>query len=108
MAIAGDVQIKVNSTVLRDKADAVTKSIKQMQEQYDQLEQIVNKTSYYWIGEAGDMHRETYNEQKPKIEEMLKRLKEHPVDLVAIAQMYENVESELQSIAAELPGDIID
>ena len=52
MAIAGDVQIKVNSTVLRDKADAVTKSIKQMQEQYDQLEQIVNKTSYYWIGEA--------------------------------------------------------
>ena len=54
------------------------------------------------------MHRETYNEQKPKIEEMLKRLKEHPVDLVTIAQMYENVESELQSIAAELPGDIID
>ena len=107
MAIAGEVRIKVDSTVLRDKADAVRKSINLMEEQFMQLEQLVNKTSYYWIGEAGDMHRKTYKDQKQNIEDMLKRLKEHPADLVAIALNYEETEAQLQSLAAELPGDII-
>ena len=53
------------------------------------------------------MHRNIYKEQKAQVEEMLKRLREHPADLTAIAQTYENVESQLQSLAAELPGDII-
>lgn len=107
MPITGDVHIKVNSTVLNTKAQAVSKSIKNMANCFEQLEMIINRTSYYWIGEAGDMHRRIYKEQKPQIEEMMKRLKEHPVDLMTIAQTYESTEAAVQSIAAELPGDII-
>lgn len=107
MAITGEVQVKVNPAVLYEKAQSVSKSITSMVSYFEQLERIVNRTSYYWIGEAGDLHRNIYQEQKPQIEEMIKRLKEHPADLMAIAQTYDNVEAAVKSIAAELPGDII-
>lgn len=107
MPILGDVHIKVNSAVLNSKAQAVSDSIKSMADCFEQLETIINRTSYYWIGEAGDMHRNIYKEQKFQVDEMMKRLKEHPVDLMAIAHTYELTESMVQSMAAELPGDII-
>lgn len=107
MAITGEIHIKVNSAVLNNKAQSVSKSIANMSNCFEQLETIINRTSYYWIGEAGDMHRKLYQAQKPQIEEMIKRLTEHPNDLVAIAQTYETVESAVQSLAVELPGDVI-
>lgn len=107
MSIIGDVHIKVNSAVLNAKAQSVSASIRNMADCFEQLETIINRTSYYWIGEAGDMHRNMYKEQKSQIDEMMKRLKEHPDDLVTIAQSYESAESAVQSMASELPGDII-
>lgn len=107
MAITGDVHIKVDSAVLRDKAASVSKSIASMSGSLEQLESIISRTSSYWIGEAGDMHRKIYMDQRPLLEEMMKRLKEHPTDLLAIAQTYDTVEAAVQEIASELPGDII-
>lgn len=107
MAIIGDIQVKVNSAVLIEKAQSVSESITSMANYFGQLEKIVNRTSYYWTGEAGDLHRNIYQEQKTQIEEMMKRLKEHPVDLMAMAQTYDNAEAAVRSVAAELPGDII-
>ncbi len=107
MAITGDVRVKVNSAVLNSKAQAVSNSIGKMQQCFDQLETIIKRTSYYWIGEAGDLHRKIYQEQQPQIEEMMKRLKEHPRDLVTMAQTYDAAEVQIQAMAAELPGDVI-
>lgn len=107
MAIVGETTIKVNTQVLVDKASEATKSISQMETCFENLQAIINRTSYYWIGEAGDKHRKLYNDQKENIEEMLKRLKEHPRDLVAIAQNYDTTEVALQELANELPGDVI-
>lgn len=107
MAITGTVQIKVNSAVLNDKAQAVSRQIKTMENCFEQLDTIVNRTGYYWIGEAGDRQRTLYKEQRPQIEEMMRRLKEHPTDLMTIAQNYETVESQVQSMAVELPNDVI-
>lgn len=107
MAIAGDVQIKVDSAALLEKAGLVRTNILNMEKCFDNLEQIVTRTSYYWIGEAGEMHRNIYREQMPKVDEMLKRLKEHPADLEGIARTYESAESQIQSYAEELPGNII-
>jgi len=108
MAITGSVQIKVNTSVLNSKAQDVSRSIKNMSDCFERLETIVNRTSYYWIGEAGDTQRKMYREQKPRIDEMMRRLKEHPRDLMEIARTYESVEAEVASIAAELPADVID
>lgn len=107
MAIIGDVQVKVNPAVLIEKAQSVSKNITSMANYFEQLNKIVSRTSYYWIGEAGELHRNIYQEQKMRIEEMIKRLKEHPADLMAMAQTYDNAEAAVRSIASELPGDII-
>lgn len=107
MAITGTVQIKVNPAVLNDKAQTVSKQIRNMENCFEQLDMIVNRTAYYWIGEGGDKHRMLYKQQRPQIEEMMRRLKEHPDDLLAIAQKYEMAESSVQSMAAELPDDVI-
>lgn len=107
MAIIGEVQVKVNPAVLNEKAQSVSKSIRSMEDSFEQLERIISRTSYYWIGEAGDLHRRIYQENKPKIEEMMKRLKEHPVDLMNMAQIYNSVEAAVRSTVSELPEDVI-
>lgn len=107
MAITGTVRMKVNSAVLNDKAQVVLRQIKSMENCFERLDTIVNKTRGYWMGEAADRQRMLYQEQRPQIEEMMRRLKEHPADLMAIAQNYEAAESQVQSIAAELPNDVI-
>lgn len=107
MAITGNVEIKVNTMVLNNKAQAVSKSIANMVNCFENLEIIINRTNYYWIGEAGDSHRRLYRTLKPKIDEMMKRLKEHPADLLAISQRYEKTEAEVQAVSAELPTDVI-
>ena len=108
MAIIGDVHIKVSTDILNDKAQTVSKSISNMANCFEDLERIVNRTSYYWIGEAGDLHRKLYQEQKSKVEEMLKRLKEHPKDLAAIAQNYQAAEMKVTQVANALSGDVIE
>lgn len=107
MAIMGNVEIKVSTAALASKAQTVSKSVTNMANCFENLGRIIDRTSYYWIGEAGETHRRIYREQKPKIDEMMKRLKEHPADLLTISQTYESAESEVQAIAAELPADVI-
>ena len=53
------------------------------------------------------MHRTIYQNQKLHIEEMMKRLKEHPADLIVIAQTYIEAEERAESLASGLPGDVI-
>lgn len=108
MSIVGDVQIRVTPVKLREKAATVTTNINAMQNCFDELEQIINRTSYYWIGEAGDMHRQMYQEQKDAVVEMMKRLNEHPRDLVTIAGQYEVTEQEVAAIGESLSGDVIE
>ena len=107
MAITGEVYIKVDTAVLVSTADAASKSIRNMKECFEQLETIISRTSHYWIGEAGDLHRKIYQGQKPQIEEMMKRLEEHPADLLTIAGVYVPTEITAESIAESLPNNPI-
>ncbi|MCQ2498904.1 MAG: WXG100 family type VII secretion target [Lachnospiraceae bacterium] len=108
MAIIGNVQIKVTPQALEEKAAAVTSNINAMQTCFDELEQIINRTGYYWIGNAGDMHRQMYMKQKDAVVEMMRRLSEHPRDLLTIAGQYEVVEQEVRAIGESLSGDVIE
>lgn len=108
MAIGGDIFIKVKPEVLVEKAHEVSASIRKMANCFDDLERIINRTSYYWIGEAGDMHRKLYQVQRENVDEMMRRLKEHPEDLLTISQNYVQTERAVEAIANELSGDVIE
>lgn len=107
MAIQGGVELLVTPEVLNAKANEVERNIRNMKQRFDAMDTLIKKSSSYWIGEAGDMHRQNYESQVSGIEEMLEVLSQHPQDLRAIAQAYTNVELENTSIAQELPGDLL-
>ena len=54
------------------------------------------------------MHRKLYQEQKENVDEMMRRLKEHPQDLLTIAQNYVQTETSVEEIANQLSGDVIE
>ena len=108
VAIIGEVRVKVSTEVLRDKAQNVTNSIKNMGNCFSELESIINRTVYYWIGDAAEQHRRIYREQRESIDEMMKRLKEHPQDLLTISQNYDLAEKQTAEMINRLPGNIIE
>lgn len=104
---SSNVSLKVTPEILTAKSTEVSNKVRSMKEHLDELKRLVDKTKSYWIGEAGDKHRKMYEDLLPDIEEILKRLGEHPVDLVTIAQQYTDVELKIQEEISALPSDVI-
>lgn len=107
MAISGQVTLKVTPEQLRTKAQETKSNIAKLTNSFDTISNIIANTKNYWIGEAGDLHRKLYTDEKEHIQEMFARLNEHPVDLEQIALNYIGVEAKVEALAQELPGDII-
>lgn len=102
----GVIILKETPEQLKEKADQVSQEIRAMTDAFGELAAVISRTSHYWIGEAGDHYRTLYTENKEEMEEMLKRLGEHPGRLLQKAQIREQEEqSETRSVP--LPGDII-
>lgn len=99
--------LTVDPEVLRQKSVTTAEKISKMKKAFEELGVTVNKTNHYWIGEAGDAHREFFNSTKPEIEEIIKRLLEHSRELGEMAAVYSNVESEVAQISEDLPSDVI-
>ena len=97
----------VEPDVLRQKASAAERKIREMQQAFEAMEATINRTNGYWLGEAGDAHREYFSKKKPEVEEMFQRLKEHVRDLNQMASVYSNVEKEVTALASDLPADVI-
>ena len=105
--LASGVHIKVSTDVLNNKAVEAAKEIEGVKRDFDTLKQTVKSSSSYWIGEAGDLHRRLFEDQSDDIDEIIKRLSEHPADLQQIAGVYASTEAEVQAISGELPTDVL-
>lgn len=99
--------LKVDPEVMRQKSVTVGNKITKMKRAFEELEVTVNKTNNYWIGEAGDAHREYFQSSKPEIEEMFQRLSEHSRELAEMAATYSTAEQEVTQLAEDLPFDVI-
>lgn len=99
--------LTVDPEVMRQKSVTTGSKINEMKKAFEALEVTVNRTNNYWIGEAGDAHREFFNSSKPEIEEMFQRLSEHARELGEMAATYSNTEREVTQISEELPFDVI-
>lgn len=103
----GDVQLKVKTQDLQARAVSITTNVTAIKNEFRNIEQIINKTSGYWQGSGGDRYRAVYNTYKDNIDEIVKRFGEYAVDLNKIAQVYEQTEQQIESIASDLPDDVI-
>lgn len=106
MALEG--HITVDTEQLRTQSGEVRNQLNTMTSRFERLKELVNGTSSYWIGDAGDAHRKQYMKRISQIEEMLARYMEHVTDIEKIAGIYERTEKAANETASDLPGSILD
>lgn len=105
--MAVDFQMKVSTEVLRAQSKKVQEYVTAMQKDFDGMRKVINGSTKYWIGDASDQHRAMLEKNEESISEILKRLKEHPIDLEKMAGVYEATEELNEQLASELPADVI-
>lgn len=102
-----DASIKVDSALMMAKAEEVSLCIIKLSDTFNEINEIINRTTSYWIGPGGDKYRSVYQKRKEAVEEILVRLKEHPQELRLMANNYEEVESRISEQNSQLKVDYI-
>jgi WXG100 family type VII secretion target len=103
----GSVTLKVTPEVLHTKAEVVNTKVSSMTKEFGKMNTLIARSNSYWVGKAGEVHRKTYQEKQPDIEEIFKRLSEHVTELHQMATVYMNAEKTIKEVAEALPNDII-
>lgn len=100
--------IKVTPEDLINKGLELQNIVNALTLQLDEVKNLVDATRNYWIGTAGDAIRDEYTKMNAEVQETLKRLGEHPVDLQIMAGVYKKHDVEALQKAEALPGGILE
>lgn len=95
--------LKVTPEEMVSAASELSGYVSNMNECFNQMKNTMSQTANYWVGEAGDAHRQLYQEQVAKTEEIIARYTEHVRDLNAMAGVYDEAEKQAEAKAEELP-----
>lgn len=106
--IGSGIEIVVEDQVLERKADEFTKAITAMDQAFEGIRSMVNETSGYWEGEAGDSCRSMFFEEQEEILRIIERLRDHPAHLLQIAGLVKSNEQRLTEASAGLPTAPLD
>lgn len=101
------IVLKVKPEVLKSKADSISSSIGTIEKELNEIGRTILGTKKYWEGDASDMHQKYYKKIEEDIPTVIKRLKEHPKDLLSMAEIYDAAESSNQQLANKLPENVI-
>ena len=102
-----DITLRVKPEALKTKSAEFTRIIDDIEKRFRNIMDISGKTRGYWIGEAGDKDRQGDSSYQTDISYIMKRLREHPVDLLQQAGIYEEAERKAASRNAALKTDTI-
>lgn len=101
------IQLKVNPTDLTTKATEITDLVGKISRQYNMLKSNAEASVGYWEGDAANAFRAYVKSLDKEMQTVLKRLGEHPVDLVKMAGLYETNEGQIQERISTLPTEVI-
>ena len=101
------IQLKVSPDVLKSKAQEITTQINKVQSDWNKISSLIENSKTYWEGDASNVHRKSKKNLEDDVDRIIKRLKEHPSDLLAMAGVYIDAEQKATQIANSLPDDII-
>lgn len=102
-----EITLKVKPEVLKNKANSITSSIETIEKDFKEIEEVIQGTKKYWEGDASDTHQKQFSTINKEVPEIIKRLKEHPKDLLQMAGLYEAAENANQQLANALPGNVL-
>ena len=92
------IKMNVLPNELDMKAQEATTAIFEMEQLLANVQDTVNRTEYYWNGEAAELNRKVFLEQKEDMEEILTRLKEYPATLRKVANIYRETEEKPKAV----------
>lgn len=87
-----DIKMNVLPNELDIKAQEAATAIFEMEQLLANVQDTVNRTEYYWNGEAAEINRKVFLEQKEDMEAIPSRLKEYPETLRKVANIYRETE----------------
>ena len=93
-----DIKMNVLPNELDMKAQEATTAIFEMEQLLANVQDTVNRTEYYWNGEAAELNRKVFLEQKEDMEEILTRLKEYPATLRKVANIHRETEEKPKAV----------
>ena len=100
-------KLRVTPETLEQKADEFSGVVREIKTHFERLESIASKTRGYWQGEAGTRGRESYASYQEDITFIIRRLNEHPADLLEMAGIYRAAEEAAKTVSAQLKTDLI-
>lgn len=77
--------------------------ITNMDDCFQRMMRTMARTNGYWTGDAGDAHRQLYQEQIETTQEIIARYQEHVVDLNEMAGIYVQTASDIAALIDEMP-----
>lgn len=101
------IVLKVTPEVLTRMSGDIEQQIKNIENQFKTIENDIQQTKSWWEGDASDSHIAQYNALKDGINEAVKRLKDHPTNLLKMAGLYVENESRQEAAAQSLQADVI-
>lgn len=99
--------LNVSTEAMILKAKDAEDQLNRMKESFDTMTSMVNSSTNYWQGEAGDTHRANYIAAEKKAQEIFKRLQEHVNDLRTMAAGYDEAEKAAVNQIETLSSDLI-
>jgi WXG100 family type VII secretion target len=101
------IQLKVDVDALVGKSAEISDVIGKIKVAYESLKSTAEASSGYWEGDAANAFRKYVNSIDNDIQSVLKRMGEHPTDLLQMADVYEKTEATIVEQANSLPDNVI-
>lgn len=94
--------LRVTPEILERKAEEFQGVVKEIQSHFERIQSVSAKTKGYWQGDAGDRDRESFASYQDDISFIVRRLEEHPTDLLSMAGIYRSAEKDVVSTNVKL------
>ena len=101
------ITLKVSPDVLKSKAQEIESEINRIQSYWKQISKMILNSRNYWAGEASEEHQKYRVDVEDDMQVIFKRLREHPRDLLSMADIYISTEQEVIEEVSVLPDDVI-
>ena len=106
--MADNSRIQVSNEELLRIAQDTEPQIRQLEQKFYRLKQLMDRTKVYWEGEAAETRRAKFEEQQESIRQTVNSLKGQPVKLREMAGVYVQAESENEAAAQQLLDNVIE
>ena len=107
MGAVSAVTLKVSPEELTAQSERIRQYRGELQKQLAEIEEKINGSWNFWMGDGGDTMRMRYRAKRETVEEILDRFEEHVRELQEMAGVYKETEDRAAAIAGSLPAGIL-